>query len=199
MKHAITCSAMLVAAMFAVVPLGHAATWDMSGESATVVSGYEGDSSVSIDIPQDFGATSISWYEKANNPCEFSVYGFNLKPEAGRESRGANNSFCTGASRQSKMVRVSGSDTVIRGVAVCTTGQKNQRLKGIKVYSARVSEQARRVESTTQTRFAKHVNCKYWNGPAYCPSGQIATRLVIYRRGGSAVGLGLGCRKLVWD
>lgn len=110
--------------------------------------------------------------------------------------------FCSGADHQFKLLKFNAENRVIRGVAVCTTGNKNglnQRLKGIKIVAAKVLDAERRVVDTTETKFTTHANCKYWNNQTTCPSGQVATKVVIHQADGAAVGLSLVCRKLVWN
>jgi hypothetical protein len=82
----------------------------------------------------------------------------------------------------------------IRGIAVCKTGSDNNRIKGIRIYPAKVWNTARDIEVINEPVAATRTNCGDWDSPAFCPSNYIAVELMVYHRPHQITGLGLKCR-----
>ncbi len=74
-------------------------------------------------------------------------------------------------------------DTFIRGVAVCNSTTKNStRLKGVKVYQARIEDDGS-FSMISNPPTLKRPNCDGdWREPAMCPSGTVATDLIVHIR-----------------
>lgn len=203
---------MVQVAVFAAITMGivqvaqAGAAWDMqSPEIQTAISGYEGDSSLSVTAPVDAAISSIRWGERANKPCVFSGLSRDLADmtHPRLDSDYAPTAvFCSNSFLKWTIVEFNANDRVIQGLSTCTTGIKhgaNMRLKGFRIVAARIDNRYQRVVDTTEVSFKAHNNCKTWNEPVTCPGGQVATGLTIHRKIGSAVGVGLICRKLVWS
>jgi hypothetical protein len=93
-------------------------------------------------------------------------------------------------------------DTFIYGVAACTSGVNDTRLKGVKVYRAKITPTGD-WERISTPALMDRPNCKTWHPAAMCEEGSLASELVInYRLENSKkeeyafTGLNLRCRKL---
>jgi hypothetical protein len=80
----------------------------------------------------------------------------------------------------------------VTGVRICQRRQ-NDRLKGVEFRAA--APTASGLSSAAGARFER-TNCNEWQRWVDCPSGQVATGLVVHRDGGQIEGLGLQCRAL---
>lgn len=95
----------------------------------------------------------------------------------------------------------SGHDTFLRGVSVCNSKTGNStRLKGVKTYLTRVEDDGS-FSMISNPNTLDRPNCdKNWRTPAMCPTGSVATKLVVHIRpdGKNEVitGLSLKCKKV---
>ncbi len=170
----------------------------------TGVSGHFGQNRVGLEVSDDFLGW-IGWEESRDRPCYLSI-----RPDGeGLRSPSIPYSRCgAGGITPSEMLELSSGRATetsfrlwtIRGLRVCNNRRANMRLKGIQIFTARIDEQGRRVdlnESDTEER----PNCAVWDEPVHCPSGTLATGVVVHANeaSGSAeqiVGLQLICREL---
>jgi hypothetical protein len=98
-------------------------------------------------------------------------------------------------------------DTFIYGVAACTSGVGGnaERLKGVKVYRAKVTETGEWQRVSTPAIFDRP-NCKTWHAAAMCDEGYLASELVVnyqvensQKEEHAFTGLNLRCRKISVD
>jgi hypothetical protein len=92
-------------------------------------------------------------------------------------------------------------DTFVHGVSVCNSTTKNStRVKGVKVYRTRIEDDGS-FSMISNPITLERTNCDdNWREPAMCPSGTVATKLVVHIRpdGKKEVftGLSLRCQKV---
>ncbi|MFN0181319.1 MAG: hypothetical protein ACKVZ0_21130 [Gemmatimonadales bacterium] len=84
----------------------------------------------------------------------------------------------------------------IRGVAVCKSSKDNNRIKGIRIYPAKVWTSPRAIDVINDPDEASRTNCGTWDAPAFCPANYIAVQLMVYHRPHQITGLGLTCRQI---
>lgn len=84
----------------------------------------------------------------------------------------------------------------IRGVAVCKSSKDNNRIKGIRIYPAKVWTSPRAIDVINAPDEASRTNCGTWDAPAFCPANYIAVELMVYHRLHQITGLGLTCRQI---
>lgn len=142
------------------------------------------------------GVAGISWWEDGDQPCQIRLHLRSLKD--GREgTNGEDENSCNGSASNRKTVGFFDNPRMfVRGIAVCSSksNRNEQRMKGIKLYGAKVWLSKPEVEEVTTTAVEDHVRCGTWNAPVFCPADTVATGLVIERVGSSITGLGLSCR-----
>jgi hypothetical protein len=184
--------------------------------AVTAVSGYSSSSTTTIGPWEaGFGALfGIRWTELSNKPCHFVVEIRNL--ETGTPSSHSNDSVDLCEPNEPSAFDLVGTihmvlgdveealwktasfesnpRYVMRGVAVCTNGNANHRLKGIRVYAAKVWKSSDQVDALTITEQRSRPNCDVWASPVYCPANNVVTELVVHHTNGAATGLGLRCR-----
>ncbi len=84
-----------------------------------------------------------------------------------------------------KAVRFNGNPRYfIRGVAICNNNKGNQRLKGVRIYAAKVWATEERVDGLTSSEAEDHPNCSTWDNPVYCPANNVASAVVVHHNGG---------------
>jgi hypothetical protein len=86
----------------------------------------------------------------------------------------------------------------IRGVAVCKTSNDNNRIKGIRIYPAKVWHTARDIEPIHEPEEVSRTNCGQWEPARFCPTNYIAVQLMVYHRPHQITGLGLKCRPVTY-
>ena len=144
------------------------------------------------------GLRGVDWFEDGDQPCRLGTYWRTLT--AGTEVY-TNGDFdhCAGAAGNRKQVGFWDNPRyLVRGIAVCSskTDKNEQRMKGIRLYAAKVWLTKPEVEELTTAVEEDHANCGTWNAPVFCPSDQAATGLIIQRLDRSITGLGLKCRPI---
>jgi hypothetical protein len=93
-----------------------------------------------------------------------------------------------------KTAELTNTDTFARGIQVCLSA--TDRVKGIRLYGARLDRATGKLTNTTGYQEFTRPNCKTWKTATYCPVGMVATRL-----GGPIVhhnftGISLYCREV---
>ncbi len=143
----------------------------------------------------------FAWYEDGNQPCRIGTYWRTLTQ--GTEVY-TNSAFdhCSGSPGNRKAVIFADNPRYfVRGIATCSSKvDKNEhRVKGVKIYAAKVWMTKPDVEALTTVQLDDHANCGTWNAAVFCPAGQVAVGLVIHREDRSMTGLGLRCRPVHFD
>lgn len=152
------------------------------------------------------GIKGFTWWEDGDKPCKITAHSVALNTVNSRSSSHVKSepddkskSICDGSPGDKKKAKfVDGTDRYVRGVAVCTTDKKkssDERLKGIRIYAAEVRSDGT-VEALDVERDDKHINCKQWHSPIYCPTGYIVSGLKVHHRNDYFTGLGIKCRRI---
>jgi len=159
------------------------------------------------------GIRGVEWAEASDIPCHFDSHvryidnGYHVV--TGKYWNG-----CGGSSWGNKKKVMLDSDSnlspqfFVRGVAICDNGNNNHRLKGIRLYKAKVWKTKKQIDVLDGTASASHTNCKTWKKAVFCPAGTIATSLVLHTDSqigvsgqfSSAVkGISLLCKTVTWS
>ncbi len=164
-------------------------------ETRTAVSGYGGVASDAFRINLgNRGIQEIAWEELSDKPCYFGVTGKN--PDVAPSKWTDNESICGGNSRIDSRKTVKFKDNpryFVRGISVCTNNRSNHRLKGIKIYAAKLPAHNSRVDELTVTKKKEHTNCRTWHSPVYCPANEVAFGMDMRVKDGAVVGIALRC------
>ena len=80
----------------------------------------------------------------------------------------------------------------IRGVKVCQN-KKNNRIKGIKIYSAKVDAAGKVTKGNPEDEF-KRPNCNDWKNGVFCPDNKVAVGAIGHYSDKGFVGLALRCQ-----
>lgn len=85
--------------------------------------------------------------------------------------------------------------TAVRAIQVCNNGQKNHRLKGVKIFGAFVDQnQSGKTVPSDTVRSFERTNCNPpWKAVRECDSGEVAVGLIIEHTDEEVTGLGLRC------
>lgn len=184
-----------------------AALWHPDDFHDTPVSGFVADRVVQKNL--NFGLhQGIPWLdfgEKNNVPCYLGINARNLDGQSGKDATGLSWMECE-TPRAIRSVGFSDRPRFfIRGLAVCTSSvDKNfKRLKGLRVYAAKVWQTRERVDEldpATDRAQDEHArpNCGRWHDDVFCDAGYIAQGLNVYSEGDAITGLGLHCRKVIY-
>jgi subtilisin family serine protease len=170
------------------------------------VSGFVGKSTREIGASADLGVIErLQFGERSDEPCYVKVEKADivanaiLKPHAELD-------ICDGdgpTDRSLEYVPTVTPDhnTFVRGVSVCNSTTKNStRVKGVKVYQTRIEDDGS-FSMISNPKTLERPNCDDdWREPAMCPSGTVATKLIVHIRpdGKKEVftGLSLKCQKV---
>lgn len=216
--HTPTLNTWLFGALMAVlVPMaGAAEEYKVSftgGESETASSGKSGGVRQYIGEDPSAGLRGVTWYEAGDVPCRFDSHirfaanGYHIA--TGRYFSGCGPS--TWGNKKSVMLDSDSNLSpreFVRGVAICDNNANNHRLKGIRLYSAKVWTTKKQVDALNGSVSDKHTSCKVWKPAVYCASGTVATTMVLHvdRQSGTfggwsdaVQGISLICSKVEWN
>ncbi|MBS0164820.1 MAG: S8 family serine peptidase [Nitrospira sp.] len=177
-----------------------------SVDADRAVSGFKGERTNTIGNTAQVAAIErLQFGEHSDEPCYVKVEKADMvahsisKPHA--ELNICDGNGPTDRSLQYVPTVTPDHDTFVRGVAACNSTTKNStRLKGIKVYRARVEDDGS-FSMISNPSTLERPNCDdTWHEPAMCPSGTLATDLVVHIRPDGKkdvfTGLSLKCRKV---
>ena len=137
----------------------------------------------------------IRWSERDDDPCYFDVSGIGIKGgEPFKSRRSYDGCEIKSASlKQVYFVPPKPDFRFIRGIQVCTS--KSQKVKGIRAWALRLdAETGEQSDDGATPIAAQRDNCSAWHDKRMCPSGQLATGLVLQRdKYNDVVGLKLEC------
>ncbi|MGE0439033.1 MAG: hypothetical protein AB7L66_16150 [Gemmatimonadales bacterium] len=151
------------------------------------------------------GLYEIRWAEDSDIPCWFRVRSRHLNT-ASVQTNDLNlgGASCAQTSSSERVVIQNQANRYLTGIAVC---RNNQRIKGISAYYSDVGTSAGTWPWGAET--ATQDNCTSggsWSPARHCPTGQIATQLLIYYKSDTpafssqikeaATGIALVCRKV---
>lgn len=170
------------------------------------VSGFTGDRTRTLGEAADLGAIErLKFGERSDRPCYARVEKANvvantiLSPHAELDICGGNGP--TDRSLDYVPLLTTSHDTFVHGVSVCNSKTKNStRLKGVKVYRTRIEDDGS-LSRISNPKTLDRPNCDgNWRTPATCPTGSVATKLVVHIRpdGNNEVftGLSLKCKEV---
>ncbi|HEX7043184.1 MAG TPA: S8 family peptidase [Burkholderiales bacterium] len=173
------------------------------------VSGFKGARTREIGEGAALGAIErLRFGERGDRPCYISVEKADivgnkiLKPHAQLDLCGDNGP--TDRSLEYVPLLTTSHDTFVRGIAVCNSRTRNStRVKGVKVYQTRIEADGS-FSMISNPKTLERPNCDgNWREPAMCPSGSVATKVVVHIRpdGNDDVftGLSLRCKKVKVD
>lgn len=142
----------------------------------------------------------IAWKQKAGDPCWVQTRGSAYVNRAlSNVSRASGCKAKTGLKAVELTHPSKTALRLVRGIQVCSNA-KGDMVKGIRLWSTRLDLRTGALSNDgappVQTARA---NCKNWrkNKKRMCPTGQVATGLILQRRGYDVQGIGLECSKLV--
>ncbi len=182
-------------------------------EIESVTSGRSGGVRQYIGEIPDGGFRGVEWHEAGDIPCHFDSHmryvnnGYHVV--TGKYFNG-----CGPSNWGNKKSVMLDSDSnlspgiFVRGVSICDNDKDNHRLKGIRLYSAKVWDTRKQIDTLSGYVGDSHSACKAWKPAVYCASGTIATSMVLHvnRQNGTlgsssdAVwGISLLCRKVEWS
>jgi hypothetical protein len=169
----------------------------------TGVSGYTGKKFTHYNLNSTGGITGIKFTEAADKPCVFWKVERDLDDVTGKNKTGSQvNLRCKGtvAWGLRKAVYFSG-DRFVHAIKVCTTNHKRpsrRRIKGIKIYAARVQSSPVKVTPKHDvTSTAKRPHCKKWHKKVSCGDRRIAYGFIIHQGDYGASGIALKCTDLM--
>jgi hypothetical protein len=170
--------------------------------TTTAISGFNASDLTWLAVGEgDFGISGLSWDEDGDKPCRMWV-----------QPRALSNAAAGGGGQMDicgpvAVPFVVGSLTMtvsfdgnaryfIRGIAACTNGQSNHRLKGVRIYAAKVWTTEEPVDALAASDEEDRPNCSQWHSAVYCPTGQIASAIVAHHSDREITGLALRCRRV---
>ena len=187
---------------------GNAQQFADQSASVTGVSGHRGDYQQRLSV-SPLGVHGLAWSEAADNPCMFRLLTRDL---ANGQDTGFGAEFdaldCPNPVPGSFPAFTWGEDVnfngnpryFVRGVAVCNNNKKNQRMKGLRIYAAKVWATKPQIDELGKKDSDEHAlaNCRTWSDPVYCPEGKIAFGVVVHYTQDGITGLALRCKTVEW-
>lgn len=172
--------------------------------TTTSISGFNASDLTWLAVGEgDFGIAGLSWDEDGDKPCRMWAQPRALDyavPGAGPQMDicgAAAVPFVVGSI--TKTVAFDGNARYfVRGIAACTNGQSNHRLKGVRIYAAKVWANQNPVDGLSASDEEDRPNCSQWHTAVYCPSGQIASAIVAHHSDKEITGLSLRCRRVAY-
>jgi hypothetical protein len=185
--------------------------WQSGTETTTGYSGWAGSiSELESASPggQQAGLYGIAWMEHRDEPCWLGIYSRDLNDgnktvytnkgnayvNRHSDDRSVNNHCPGGSGSWTDLSFADNPRYYVRGLAVCTNDKENHRMKGVKLYAAKVWTTKPSVEALSTTILETHAHCDVWHGAVFCPSGAVANGVVLHRQGNAITGLGLKCQ-----
>ncbi|MDR4516316.1 MAG: hypothetical protein MRK00_02835 [Nitrosomonas sp.] len=182
-------------------------------DSETAISGKSGikqQATITKVSSNTFAMRGLEWKEGGDLPCRIQTLLRSLN-DGSDTPTGWYWQECPGENWGNKKEASldSNSRYYVRGLAVCDSKNKgNNRIKGIKVYAAKVWKTKEQIDLIKSPVAASHANCGTWKPAVYCPSGSIAHGVIIHTEletalfggsGKSAVGFALKCAEVSWE
>ena len=182
-------------------------------DSETAVSGTSGikhQASMTKVTSNRDAVRGLEWLESGDLPCRLQTLVRDLN-DGTDTATGWYWERCPGGFWGNKKV-VSFDDNpryYVRGLAVCDSKNKgNDRIKGIKIYPAKVWKTKEQVDAIGTPVTATHSNCGAWKPAVFCPSGAVAHGFIFHTEldtsvmggsGNSAIGIALKCAEVNWN
>ena len=171
--------------------------------TTTAISGYNAAELTWLAVGEGpFGINEVSWWEDSDKPCFMRIGVRTLKEPAsfgGQQQIDICNpglvDYFVGTETKTVTFQ-SNPRHVVRGVAACTNNKDNHRLKGVRIYAAKVWTTSEQVEELSVSDQEDRPNCATWHRAVYCPVDQIASALVVHHSDKEITGLALRCRKV---
>jgi hypothetical protein len=183
---------------------GIAVETDTSGQGGGILQ-YIGDN-------PDAALRGIGWSEESDIPCYFESYLRDVN-DGHKTFTGLYNNGCRNLNWGDDRLALIDDATelhpqyYVRGVAICDNGDSNHRLKGIRLYKAKVWKTKKEIDQLDGWNGASHTNCSDWKQPVYCPEGTIAESAVLHTElqtglsgalSNSVRGISLLCMTVSW-
>jgi hypothetical protein len=172
--------------------------------TTTAISGYNAAQLTWLAVGEGpIGIKAVRWFEDGDKPCFMQIYQRALSGSpvsdfgAQLDICGGNDIGVPGAGSWEKTVTFDGYPRYyIRGVSVCTNNNSNHRLKGIRIYAAKVWATEERVDQLSTKDEKDRPNCANWHPAVFCPADNIASALVVHHSDKEVTGLALRCRRV---
>ena len=201
---------MMVASLLGAFPVMAAALWTVDWkngtESETAVSGVRGTIRHSLDIGQQ-ALRGLTWSERYDRPCYFKTLNRDLDDGKDLTVSPYWNGCGDNWGNTKQVDFDNNARYYVRGLAVCDSKNAgNDRVKGIRIYAAKVWKTKKVIDPLSVKSEAKHANCDTWRSAVYCPSNAVAHGAVLFYDnkfgfpGTSAetTGIVLLCREVDW-
>jgi hypothetical protein len=158
------------------------------------------------------GLRGIGWSEESDIPCYFESHIRDIN-DGHKTATALYYNGCGGLNWGNDRLAQIDDDTdphpqyYLRGIAICDNGESNHRLKGIRLYKAKVWKTKKEIDAIDGWNGASHTNCADWKPPVYCPQGTIAESAVLHTEhqtglsgalSNSVRGISLLCMTVTW-
>ncbi len=134
-------------------------------------------------VPHDNKAMGgLKMWEIADHACSWQMQYRKLTPLLASGEWSRKIKACGSELGKSPKTVELGAGEYVEGIQICTNQRKNDkktRLKGVRLFGARVKSDGTVQSGTSQTEFHR-TNCKVWRQKAMCPEGQLAYAATFY-------------------
>lgn len=171
--------------------------------TTTAVSGFTSTDVTWLAVGEGpVGVMGLSWSEDGDKPCTFQVFQRALQGSVASSWTQpmdicgvyTSNPFTANSSKT-----ISFEDHAryyVRGIRVCNNNRDNHRLKGVRIYAAKVWSTREQVDELSASEMEDRTNCATWDSPVYCPADHIASAIVVHHSEDEITGLALRCRRV---
>jgi hypothetical protein len=174
-------------------------------QQAGEVSGFGGNRAQVGQSDELYAVERLQFGEKGDKGCFLKVESGNINdPSASRKT--AQLDLCDGNGPTDRSLEyvpllTTSHDTFIYGIGACTSKTENfKRLKGVRVYRAKIHPDGRWDKITDEDQSFDRPNCESWKTPVFCPDGWFANEVVVsFQQNGNDdifTGLNLRCKKM---
>jgi hypothetical protein len=175
-------------------------TEPVDDRDVTKLSGTAGTERLAMFAGERGVMRGIEWSEQQDDPCWLRIVGVQYVGGEKREVSRLYKEGCDKPEYGMKVVALSGADAtstrLIRGIQVCTN-KSGLTMKGLRIWPIRLDLETGKLSDDGSPPVARERNrCKTWHAKRFCPSGQVATGVVLQTRGRTIKGAGLQCSKV---
>lgn len=196
---------LLAAALAGIGASGAAAQRTVDPVTTTEVSGFRSSEVTWLAVGEGLlGISGLGWSEDGDKPCWMQVYQRALQGEVTSswtdpmDICGVRTSHPFSVDSGKSILFGDNPRYFVRGIRACNNNRDNHRLKGVRIYAAKVWATRAQIDELSHSEAEDRTNCATWDAPVYCPDGQIASAVVVHHSDDEITGLALRCRRVVW-
>ena len=171
--------------------------------STTAVSGYTSSDVtwLSVGGAGNVAIKGLTWREDADKPCHMAISERGLAEATPWDAPsmdicGIVSSYLIATATERVLSFDANPRYFLRGIAVCNNDKSNHRLKGIRIYAAKVWSTQQQVDELTMSQQTSLTNCDRWDSAVYCPADNVASAVVVHHNNKEITGLALRCRPI---